>query len=112
VITFLKGKQLKYCSIKCKNKNHQSYTAQKSRGFQRKIQIIHKLGGKCTVCGYNKNIAALIFHHLNPQKKKFKLDVRSLSNRNIDQINTELKKCKLLCHNCHAEIHYPQHDLT
>lgn len=27
------------------------------------------LGGKCQECGYNKNIAALEFHHINPDEK-------------------------------------------
>lgn len=29
------------------------------------------LGGKCQECGYNKNIAALEFHHINPDEKEF-----------------------------------------
>ena len=37
-------------------------------------------GGKCEVCGYNKNAAALHFHHKDPGAKSFKLDVRALSN--------------------------------
>ena len=71
----LKGKQSVYCSIKCKNKFHQSYEAQKSRGLRRKIEIFYKAGGKCSQCQYKKNLAALSFHHLDPQMKEFKLDM-------------------------------------
>lgn len=28
-------------------------------------------GGKCECCGYNKNLSALEFHHINPDEKKF-----------------------------------------
>lgn len=68
------------------------------------------LGGKCSHCGYAANLAALTFHHLGG--KEFKLDVRSLSNRRIDPILAEVAKCRLLCHNCHAEVHNPSLDLA
>jgi 5-methylcytosine-specific restriction endonuclease McrA len=107
----LNGKQTHYCSIRCKNKAHQSYQSQKERGINRKVRIIKSLGGQCSICGYKRNITALTFHHNNPFKKQFKLDVRSLSNRTFSKIERELQKCILVCHNCHAELHNPQHNL-
>ena len=104
----LKGKQTLFCSNICKNKAHQSYTAQQDRGFKRKLEIIESLGGKCSKCGYKRNFSALSFHHLNPLEKEFKLDLRSLSNRKMSRIKNELGKCILLCNNCHAELHNPQ----
>lgn len=68
------------------------------------------LGGKCSECGYSANLAALVFHHLGG--KEFKLDVRSLSNRKLTPILAEVAKCRLLCHNCHAELHNPSLDLA
>ncbi len=106
----LLGKQTKFCSIKCKNSAHQSYSAQKKRGLERKIYLVTKLGGKCSNCGYAVNIAGLAFHHVGG--KKFQLDARSLSNRKIDPILEEVEKCILLCHNCHAETHNPDLDLV
>ncbi|HZM64558.1 MAG TPA: hypothetical protein VFB59_05480 [Candidatus Saccharimonadales bacterium] len=44
--------------------------------------------------------------------KEFQLDVRSLSNRKAGPILAEVAKCKLLCHNCHAETHNPDLDLA
>lgn len=38
-----------------------------------KLQAIKLLGGECSICGYNKCIDALEFHHKNPTKKEFKL---------------------------------------
>lgn len=106
----LTGKQTLYCSIKCKNAVHQSYPQQKKRGLTRKLYFVKLLGGMCTRCGYSTNLAALAFHHLGG--KEIKLDTRSLSNRKIEPIRIEVAKCKLLCHNCHAELHNPTLDLA
>jgi hypothetical protein len=100
-----------FCSTRCKNKQHQSYNAQKQRGFKRKLKLFNLAGGKCSKCGYNRNLAGLSFHHLEAKEKDFKLDMRSLSNRTLDKVMSEFRKCLLLCHNCHAEIHNPELDL-
>jgi len=107
----LGGKQKKFCSLSCKNKSLQSYQAQQARGLKRKMFLVKKLGGCCSVCGYNKNLSALTFHHTEPEKKSFQLDMRSLSNRKQSRIDNEIKKCILVCHNCHSELHNPKHNL-
>lgn len=108
----LTGKQTKWCCDKCKashaNNKHQNYQSQQKRGKTRKIKLIEERGGCCEICGYQKNIAALSFHHLDPSIKKFELDIRNLSNRKLDVILEEFKKCQLLCLNCHAELHNPR----
>jgi len=104
------GSQKKFCSSKCKNKAHQSYDQQQERGHLRKIELLNLLGNKCSICSYNKNLAALCFHHL--KDKQFKLDMRSLSNRTWESCLAEAQKCQLLCANCHAEIHNPDLALT
>ena len=107
----LDGRQKKYCSRKCKNsytnQSHQSYQAQQRRGRERKIRLIELNGGKCESCGYDRNYSALEFHHLEPKNKSFQLDLRALSNRKWEFILLEAKKCRLLCSNCHAELHNP-----
>lgn len=106
----LAGKQTLYCSVLCKNKFHQSYPSQKKRGLERKLRFVRELGGECSLCGYSANLAALVFHHVGG--KEFQLDVRALSNRKLEPILKEVAKCKLLCHNCHAEVHNPGLDLA
>jgi hypothetical protein len=69
-------------------------------------------GGACELCGYNKNSAAMEFHHINPENKLFQLDLRSLSNRKWNDVEAEAGKCTLLCSNCHAEYHHPECDLS
>ena len=75
------------------------------------MNIIKTAGGHCTICGYNKNLAALVFHHADASGKDFKLDMRSLSNRKIEPIIKEIDKCTLVCANCHAELHNPHLNL-
>jgi hypothetical protein len=107
----LTGRQKMFCSLACKNKHHQSYTAQKTRGLARKLEIVKAKGGCCMRCGYRKNLAALSFHHTDPTVKDFKLDMRSISNRTLESVWSELDKCILVCLNCHAELHNSPLDL-
>ena len=90
--------------------NSNSYDNQKARGLKRKYEAVLKRGGKCEICGYDKNIAALEFHHKDPSTKEFQIDVRHFSNTKLETLEKELDKCILLCSNCHREIHNP--DLT
>lgn len=87
--------------------NPNYYEVQQHRAWSRKLELIALLGGKCCRCGYDKNIAALEFHHEDPEKKEFQLDARHLSNTSMTRILEEAKKCILVCSNCHKEIHYP-----
>lgn len=74
---------------------------------QRKIikkWAVEEKGGKCSICGYNKCIEALEFHHLDPTQKDFILSDRNLI-LSWKEIKKELEKCILVCSNCHREIH-------
>lgn len=85
------------------------YTLQKARWKDRKRKGVELLGGKCCRCGYNKNLAALHFHHRDPNIKEF--DFGKLRQKAWAIIVEELKKCNLLCANCHAEEHAPELNL-
>ena len=69
-----------------------------------KIQAIKLMGGKCSICGYDKCVDALEFHHRNPKEKDFKLG--SGNTISWDEYKEEALKCILVCSNCHKEIHY------
>lgn len=72
-----------------------------------KKELIRYKGGKCEICGYDKCISALEFHHLNPLEKEFSIgEYTSGNNVNIEKAFEEVDKCSLLCANCHREIHY------
>lgn len=101
----LTGKQTVFCSNpKCQS--NAVYANQQARGLARKLELITMKGGKCIYCNYNKYVSALGFHHRNPKTKKFKLDIRNLSNRSWKAILAEAKKCDLTCANCHMATHY------
>lgn len=68
-----------------------------------KERAIEAFGSKCGICGYNKCINALEFHHLEPNEKEF--NVGRLINNNWDKLVKELQKCICICSNCHREIH-------
>lgn len=70
-----------------------------------KNRVIDAMGGKCVICGYSKCPHALALHHLDPSEKDFSLGAIRASPKNWVAITNELKKCILLCHNCHSEIH-------
>jgi len=59
-------------------------------------------GGKCERCGYDKCVAAMDFHHVNPDDKDFKISDGIWS---WDRLKPELDKCMMLCANCHREEH-------
>ena len=61
-------------------------------------------GKSCERCSYDKSEAALEFHHIDPDKKKFTLSVNNM-NRSWESIKNEADKCWLLCANCHREYH-------
>lgn len=65
---------------------------------------IELCGGKCQICGYNRFVGALDFHHLSKENKKFDLSTKGLT-RSWVRIKNEVMKCALVCANCHREIH-------
>ena len=70
--------------------------------WAKKIRAINYLGGKCEKCG-NKNIFHLSFHHEYPEEKEN--NIRYLTRGSWEKLVVELKKCILLCRNCHQEEH-------
>ena len=73
-----------------------------------KREFMDQLGGICQSCGYNKCIRSLVFHHIDPSKKKFQLGKirRKIRDFGMPAVIKEVAKCQLLCHNCHSELHY------
>ncbi len=71
-----------------------------------KERIIEAMGGKCIICGYNKCTASLSLHHLDPNKKELSFGAIRANPRAWQKIVKELRKCILVCNNCHGEIHW------
>ena len=75
---------------------------------RKKQAAVDYLGGKCSICGYNKCIQSLDFHHVNPANKKYKPSY-IIMRWTWDKVKKELDKCVLVCKNCHGEIHFGMH---
>lgn len=81
---------------------------QSIRKYNLKKFCVDYKGGQCCRCGYNQNLAALQFHHLDPTKKDFNFATYAKFKFN-EEIKSELDKCILLCANCHHEEHHPEY---
>jgi len=115
---FLWEKGLAYCSyleqilpidefhMRSDRKNQPHSISKKGRLLKKqkfKKQIVNMFGDKCEECGYNECIEALVFHHIDPSKKAIAISkLYTLNERTIN----ELAKCRLMCLNCHAELHF------
>lgn len=93
-----------YNSICCDCENANTLTRQHTQ----KQKCIDYKGGKCVICGYNKLIAVLQFHHIRPENKLFTIGNYHL-HKFDEKIINELNKCILLCANCHLEVHQGLH---
>lgn len=76
------------------------------RRLKIKIDCLNYKGGKCEICGYNKCSRALSFHHLDSSKKVF--SISGAHSRKWEDIVKELDKCRLICENCHMELHHKE----
>lgn len=70
-----------------------------------KVRIVESMGGKCQICGYLKCVQSLDLHHIDPTKKEFSFGAIRSNPRAWVRIAEELRKCVLLCRNCHGEFH-------
>lgn len=72
-----------------------------TRRFKLKEKIVILLGGECYDCGYNECFRAFDIHHL--YGKDF--NISGNHSRKWSILEEELKKCILLCANCHRKRH-------
>jgi hypothetical protein len=64
--------------------------------------LVDEAGGCCAVCGYDRCIVNLTFHHVDPSQKIFAMSMAV--GRSIAAFREEAEKCVLVCANCHGEI--------
>ena len=65
--------------------------------------LVREAGGRCIICGYDRQPRALEFHHVDPAAKAFALSRRGIT-LSLQALRAEARKCVLLCSNCHAEV--------
>jgi hypothetical protein len=109
--------ELEKCVLLCANchrERHAADVAETTSGteihpvvkWRRKLKqrAVLESGGRCERCGYSKLTAALEFHHREPRTKEFSIAHDGLT-RSWSRVKKELRKCALLCANCHREEH-------
>lgn len=116
----------KYCSKKCEYKARYKRSGQRSTpeqrsewyrnrckqdGYKEKLRVQgnkryrqvqnflreYKLSKGCFDCGYKNHHAALEFDHINGDKK-----INVCFAKSVSQAKKEIKKCEVVCANCHA----------
>ncbi|MBI3006577.1 MAG: hypothetical protein HYY49_14370 [Ignavibacteriales bacterium] len=78
--------------------------AVKKRRKEIRRKAIEYKGNTCTICGYDRCVDALEFHHLENGKKDFGISAKGYT-RGWKRVKSELDKCVLVCANCHRELH-------
>lgn len=72
------------------------------RRIIRKSLIVRLLGGCCLLCGYDKCSRNLAFHHVHDKRRELSCTDFQCS---LETLEPEIKKCVLICNNCHGEVH-------
>jgi len=100
------------CEVLCHNCHTELHYLDKSARYSKKeknkhIYLEYKGIDKCEICGYKSCIDSLQFHHLLNKKIEFR-NIQTTFNSIIDLTNNireELDVCKVICNNCHVELH-------
>ncbi len=87
-------------NIKTNSRKKKRQEILKKRKFIHDYKITHP----CVSCG-EKDCRCLSFHHRKSNQKRFMLHSSSARHYNMESIINEIKKCDVLCLNCHAKIH-------
>lgn len=86
-----------------------------------KAALVRALGGACSICGYNRSLAALDFDHVtedgspfpsrgernNRKEASVSVLLARMTLQGFDMAVEEAKKCALVCANCHRERTFP-----
>ena len=88
-----------------KNKKVTTDRNQKNTKKNRDWYVDYKSTLKCSNCPEN-HPACLEFHHLDPKTKEISVSVLTGRTYSIEKIKREMRKCIVLCSNCHRKYHY------
>jgi len=108
--------EAKKCIILCRNCHQQIHGSDNdTKGNIKKTIMLESMGiDSCQLCGYRgENNACLDFHHIDPSLKTFSFSAYFNKPCSIDgdlidsreKVLAEVRRCKVVCRNCHALIH-------
>lgn len=89
------------------NKNKEKYKNNNKirRSFLRNFVNRHKGFCGCNICGENR-FYVLDYHHKDDKEKEISSMINDTAS--IDKIKNEIRKCDVVCANCHRELHFLQ----
>ena len=91
-----------------KRNNKRRKNQNRSRARIRKEHLVMMLGGICMNCKIEGPLSIYDFHHPDRNEKKFPISqmIRRASDVDFEyEVIPEVKKCVLLCANCHRILH-------
>jgi len=98
------------------HKNREKITTHNREYYQEMKQdflLTYKLGKCCASCGWKEHPEILQFHHKKGEKKGFTIGNLKLHKKISPEImGTEIKKCILLCPNCHFLLHFKRKEIA
>lgn len=86
-----------YRCLRCRSENVAEWRRRAKR------RLVEAAGGACALCGYDRYLGGLQFHHVDPATKCFSISREGVT-RSFAELEREAAKCVLLCGNCHAEV--------
>ena len=98
-----KEKYLEYQREYRKNNRVLLNAKTKSKRNKRLLEAINLLGGKCQRCNQEFDPVCYDFHHIDPSQKDVTIGENMLIGK--ERLFAEVKKCQLLCSNCHRITH-------
>jgi hypothetical protein len=92
----------RFCGKDCRGRSRRCGACiSKIRRTATKMAAVKIMGGSCTRCSSVVPLAALDFHHVGGKD----FTVGTSASRSWSAIAAEIKKCRLLCANCHRIEH-------
>lgn len=89
--------------MECLSKNSEYVVNCVKRRKENLKRVFHS---KCCLCGFSSFSEALEFHHVNPKEKSFGICASNATTKSLEKQLKEMRKCILVCANCHRGIHY------
>jgi len=102
-------RECKICKRKRENARRDLYRKQLNARNRKRAREYRKEFCKfketlsCKKCGENE-VCCLDFHHLDPNEKEFGI-AHASQRMSLERLMEEVKKCLVVCKNCHTKIH-------
>jgi len=98
--------EIKKCILLCKN-CHEQHHYPETNLYKKKLMEAKGVTG-CSVCGYDRCLTSLDFHHRDKETKKIAISSACRKHGfliTIEKMMEEIKKCDVICRNCHVIEH-------